>query len=99
MQIDWSAITDPASFKTFKESQVKLMKEQGINNAEVMFDEMAKAAEQYGALDIDIDTELELDNFIEQLDEMTDKIEALGDSVIDSVKDMTENGEVSFKTF
>lgn len=99
MQIDWSAVTDPASFKTFKESQIELMKEQGVTNAEVMFDEMAKAAEQYGALDIDIDTELELDNFIEQLDEMTDKIEALGDSVIDSVKDMTENGEVSFKTF
>lgn len=99
MQIDWSKVSDPTSFKTFRESQIQLMKEQGYSNAEQLFDEMAKYAEKHGALDIHIDTELELENFIEQLDELQDKIESIGDTVINSVKDMTENGEVSFKTF
>lgn len=99
MQIDWSKYTDPASFKTFRDSYIATMKENGITGAEAMFDEMAKYAEQYGALDISIDTELELDKFVEQLDDLKDKVEDVGDTIVDAVKDITEDGAVSFKTF
>lgn len=99
LQIDWSQLSDPIAAKEFKESQIKLMKEQGYANAEAVISEMMNYAEQYGALDITIDTDIELDKYLEALDEIQTKVEKLGDSIINSVSDMTKNGQVSFKTF
>ena len=99
LTLDMSKITDPVSLEAWKKEQKQLFKEQGIANADAMIDAMAEEADKNGVIDIHINTPVELDEFIEKLDELKDKIEDFGDSVVDATKDMKENGEVSFKTF
>lgn len=99
LQIDWSQASDPDSFDEFKKNMVAQMEESGVLGAESLFDKMAAEAEEFGALNISIDTDEELEAFLDKLEDAKDKIENLGKSLTSTFQDMLEAGEVSFETF
>ena len=97
--IDFSKITNQEEFDKFKEEQIKQFKEAGYDDAEALFEEVKDYAEKYGILHISIETDADYDKFMDSLDTAQEKVQSLGDSIVNVTKDMKENGEVSYSTF
>lgn len=97
MSIDWSQLT-PDNEKEFKEKIIKQLEEAGIQGAEKMYEEVKKEAQKDGMINLTIGIE-GLEEFEKKIDELRDKVQDLGDSIVSAVGDMTKNGEIAFSNF
>lgn len=98
MTIDWSQMTI-ANKEEFKQSIIDTLEESGIQGGEKLFNKLQQYADTTGMIDLSINTDEALEEFNEAIDDTRDKVQSLGDDILSAIKDITESGEISFKSF
>ena len=95
LDIPWDTINTQEDLDKLEETWVKNAKNLGIEGAQEIWNNLEQEANNWQALKIPFD----MDDVRTQIEKVSSAVDSLGDSIVSSVKDTKENGEISLKTF
>lgn len=95
LDIPWDTINTQEDLDKLEETWVKNAKDLGVEGAQEIWNSLEQEANNWQALKIPFD----MDDIRTQIEKVSSAVDSLGDSIVNSVKDTKENGEISLKTF
>lgn len=98
LSFDWSQYR-LGSEDEVKESFMETFSSLGEEGAERLFGRLKSYAKHDGIIELSIDTEEAYTEFVEQIDDLKDKVQKIGDGFVDVAKDIADGGAVTFSTF
>lgn len=99
LQIDWSKVTDPSKFDSFKKEQIEAYGQLGIDITDEMFDQMAKRAKKYKALLTTVTTPASLKAYQTTLDTLRETAYSDKDTFITAINDAAEDGILTLSNY
>lgn len=99
LQIDWSKVSDPSKFDSFKKEQIEAYGQLGIDITDEMFDQMAKTAKKYKALVTTVTTPASLKAYQTTLDTLRETAYSDKDTFITAINDAAEDGILTLSNY